>query len=99
MLPCGQTPRNTPATTAMRTTSNANTAPSGRILPRKISSEVAGVTWSWSKVPVSRSFTIDTAVMSVVKKDSTKPKVPETMKRVPSSVGLKSARATTSTPA
>src|SRR5439155_141121 len=79
-------------------TSSAKTAPSGRILPRKISSEVAGVTWSCSKVPASRSLTMDTAVMSVVRKESTKPKVPETMNRVPSSVGLKSARVTTSTP-
>ena len=56
---------------------------------------MAGVTWSCSKVPVRRSFTIETAVMSVVRNVSTKPKVPATMNGVPSSVGLKSARVTT----
>src|SRR6184192_1911973 len=82
----------------MTTTSNANTAPSGRSFPSRISPEVAGVTWSWSKVPVKRSFTIETAVMIVVRKVSTKPKVPATMKGLPSRRGLKSARVTTSTP-
>src|SRR2546426_903153 len=82
----------------MTTTSNANTAPSGRSFPSRISPEVAGVTWSWSKVPVRRSFTIETAVMIVVRKVSTKPKVPDTMKGLPSRRGLKSARVATSTP-
>src|SRR6266705_2817824 len=82
----------------MTTTSSAKTAPSGRSFPSRISAEVAGVTWSWSKVPVRRSFTIETAVMIVVRKVSTKPKVPATMKGLPSRRGLKSARVTTSTP-
>src|SRR5213596_2499549 len=82
----------------MSTTSSAKTAPSGRSFPSRISAEVAGVTWSWSKVPVRRSFTIETAVMIVVRKESTKPKVPATMKGLPSRRGLKSARVTTSTP-
>jgi hypothetical protein len=72
----------------IRSTSNANTAPRGRILPRRISSDVAGVTWSWSNVPVSRSLTIDTAVRSVVRNESTKPKTPDTMNGTPLSVGL-----------
>ena len=76
----------------MSTTSKANTAPSGSSLPSRISSDVAGVTCSCSNVPASRSLTIDTAVMSVVRNESTKPKVPATMNGVPSSVGLKSAR-------
>ena len=50
-------------------------APSGSSLPSRISSEVAGVTWSWSKVPESRSLTMVTAVMSVVRNESTKPNV------------------------
>ena len=62
-LPSGQTPRTTPAISSINTTSPANTAPSGRILPSTISAEVAGVTCSWSKVPPSRSFTTETAVM------------------------------------
>jgi hypothetical protein len=47
---------------------------------------------------VSRSFTIETAVMSVVRNESTKPNVPATMNGLPSRRGLKSARVTTSTP-
>src|SRR5881296_2823333 len=91
-FPCGQTPSTKPATSIMSTTSSAKTAPSGRSFPSRISAEVAGVTWSWSKVPVRRSFTIETAVMIVVRKESTKPKVPATMKGLPSRRGLKSAR-------
>jgi hypothetical protein len=49
-------------------------------------------------VPASRSFTTDTAVISVVRNVSTNPNVPATMNAVPSSVGLKRARVTVRTP-
>ena len=97
-LPCGQTPISKPAASTISTTSKAKTAPSGSSLPSRISSVLAGVSWSWSKVPAWRSFTIETAVSSVVRKESTKPNVPATMKGVPSKPGLKSARVTTATP-
>ena len=49
-------------------------------------------------MPPIRSFTTETAVMSVVRNVSTKPYVPATMNGTPSSVGLKSARRTTMSP-
>ena len=97
-LPAGQTPSRKPASSIIRITSAENTAPSGRILPSRISIDVAGVTWSCSKVPAKRSLTTDTAMISVVAKVSTKPNVPLTMYGVPSSDGLNSAVGSTATP-
>ena len=50
-LPCGQTPIRKPAASTISTTSKAKTAPSGSSLPSRISSVLAGVSWSCSKVP------------------------------------------------
>jgi hypothetical protein len=80
----------------MRAMSIAKMAPMGSSLPSRISSVVAGVTCSCSKVPASRSLTMATAVMSTARNERTKPKVPETMNGTPSRVGLNSAEVTTS---